>query len=133
MSDKPAKKKKYLIRFNGSWSQKINSFQNLEKDKNYALCIVCGENDISKHNSKHKQFFDSTQNQKKITDWSASTATASSDQKVTKSELFFAGFLVEHNLPIATANHACKLFCAIFPDLKLLINTKLIGQRLLTC
>ena len=64
--------------------------------------------------------------------WSGvSTATISLDQKVTKSELLFAGFLVEHNLPITTANRACILLCAIFPDLELL--TKLVGQRLLTC
>ena len=73
------------------------------------------------HNStpKHKQFFDSTQNQKKLTDWGVSTATANSDKKVTKSELLFAGFLVEHNFPIATADHAGKLFCAMFLDSKI--------------
>ena len=69
MSDQPAKKKKYLVKFNESWSQKFKSIQKSRKEENHALCIVCGcdfsirhggENDISKHNStpKHKQVFD---------------------------------------------------------------------------
>ena len=60
MSDQPAKAKKYLVKFNESWSQKFRSFQKSRKGENYALCIVCGcdfsignggENDINKHNS----------------------------------------------------------------------------------
>ena len=54
----------------------LNLFKNLKKEK-IMLCVqyvVCdfsieheGENDINKHKStpKHKQLFDSTQNQKK--------------------------------------------------------------------
>ena len=60
MSDQPAKKKKYLVKFNESWSQKFKSIQKSRKGENYALCTVCGcdfsighggENDINKHNS----------------------------------------------------------------------------------
>ena len=99
------------------------------------MCTVCGcnfsiehegENDINKHKStpKHKQFFDSTQNQKKLTNWGASRATANLDEKVTKSELLFAGFLAEHNLPIATADHAGKLLHAMFTDSKIANKNK---------
>ena len=70
-----------------------------------------GENDINKHNStpKHKQFFDSTKNKNKKTNWGANRATVNLDKKVTKLELLFAGFIVEHKFPIGTADDAGKL------------------------
>ena len=33
--------------------------------------------------------------------------------------MFFSGFLVEHNLPLRTANHAAKLFRNMFSDSKI--------------
>ena len=36
-----------------------------------------------------------------------------------KAELLFFGFICEHNLPIATADHVEKLFKAMFPDSKI--------------
>ena len=33
--------------------------------------------------------------------------------------MLFSGFLVEHNLPLRTANHADKLFRNMFPDSKI--------------
>ena len=38
------------------------------------------------------------------------------NQKTTNAELLFVNFLVEHNLPIAIADHAGDLFCKMFPD-----------------
>lgn len=38
------------------------------------------------------------------------------NDEVTRAELLFATFLVEHNLPIATADHSKQLFRAMFPD-----------------
>ena len=45
--------------------------------------------------------------------------TANLDQKVAKAKLLFSGFLVEHELPLTTANHAAKLFRHMFPDSKI--------------
>ena len=45
--------------------------------------------------------------------------TANLDQKVPKAKLLFSGFLVEHKLPLTTANHAAKLFRNMFPDSKI--------------
>ena len=33
--------------------------------------------------------------------------------------MLFSGFLVEHNLPLRTANHAAKLFRNMFSDSKI--------------
>ena len=41
---------------------------------------------------------------------------ANLNQKVVKVELFFSGFLTEHNIPLITADHAAKLFRKMFPD-----------------
>ena len=42
--------------------------------------------------------------------------TMTINQKTTNAELQFVNFLVEHNLPIAIADHAGDLFCKMFPD-----------------
>ena len=58
-------------------------------------------------------------NDKKLTDFGASSATANLDQKVVKAKLLFSGFLFEHKLPLTTADHAAKLFRNMFPDSKI--------------
>ena len=55
----------------------------------------------------------------KLTDFGASSVTSNLNQKVVKAKLLFSGFLVEHELPLATANHAAKLFRNMFPDSKI--------------
>ena len=127
----PSKKKKYCVKFNHSWCNKFKFIQKSRKGERFALCTVCGsdfsvghggENDINRHNdtSKHKGYVDAAQRQRKLTDFGArSSATANLDQKVAKAELLFTGFLVEHNLPLSTADHAAKLFRNMFPDSKI--------------
>ena len=61
---------------------------------------------------------DASQRQRKLTD--VSSATASFDKKVVKAELLFSGFLVEHNVPLSTVDHAAKLFRNMFPDFKIM-------------
>ena len=58
-------------------------------------------------------------NHKKLINFGASSATANLDQKVVKTKLFFSGFLVEHDLPVTTADHSAKLFRNMFPDSKI--------------
>ena len=41
------------------------------------------------------------------------------EEDVTKAELSFTGFLLEHNLPIAPTDHAGPLFKKMFPDSKI--------------
>ena len=42
------------------------------------------------------------------------------DKNVTKAEVKIVNFLVQHNLPLATADHLCPLFKDIFPDSKII-------------
>ena len=53
---------------------------------------------------------------KKLTNFGASLATANLGQKVVKAKLLFPGSLVEHELPLTTANHTAKLFRNMLPD-----------------
>jgi hypothetical protein len=53
-----------------------------------------------------------------------------SDQ-VTTAELLFTDFLVEHNIPLAAADHSSKLFSQMFPDSEIQRNIKLPTPRLL--
>ena len=80
-----------------------------------------GENGINRHKdtSKHKEYVDLAQRQRKLTDFGASSATANLNQKAVKAERLFSGFLVEHNLPLSTGDHATKLFRNMFPDSKI--------------
>lgn len=41
------------------------------------------------------------------------------NRKVAKAKLLFSGFICEHNVPIAIADHVRKLFQAMFPDSKI--------------
>ena len=68
-------------------------------------------------------------NDKKLTDFGASSATANLDQKVVKAKLNFSAFLVEHELLLTTADHAAKLFRNMFPDSKV-VNKYRCGRNL---
>ena len=136
-------KKQYLVKFKDSWCDKFNFIRKSSKGDTFAFCRVCridinvgheGENDINRHiaTSKYKEYcVDALEKKTKITDWGASSATSDLDQKVSKAELLFAGLiLVEHNLPLATADHAGKLFKSMFPDSK--VATKYQSGRIKT-
>ena len=58
-------------------------------------------------------------NDKILTDFGASSATTKLDQKVVEAKLLFSGFLVEHELPLTTADRGAKLFRNKFPDSKI--------------
>ena len=65
---------------------------------------------------------DAAQRQRKLTDFGPISATVNLSQNVVKAELLFSDFLVEHNLPFSTADHAAKLFWDMFPDSKAVIK-----------
>ena len=80
-----------------------------------------GENDINRHmdTAKHKRYANAAQEQRKLTNFSASLATKNFGKKVVEVELNFSDFLIEHNLPLSTAGHSGKLFRNIFPNSKI--------------
>ena len=53
-----------------------------------------------------------------MTNWTSSSAKHLEKQAI-RAEVLFSGFLVEHNLPLATADHISKLFKYMFPDSKI--------------
>ena len=62
---------------------------------------------------------DAAQQRRKLTNFGATSATANLSQKVVQADLLFSGFLIEHNLPLITADHHAKLFRKMFPDSKI--------------
>ena len=135
----PTKKKEYCVKFKDSYCNKFKLIHKAKNGENFGLCAVCGsdfsvahggENDINRHKntSNHKVYVDVAQRQRKLTDFDASSVTANLCQKVMKAELLFSGFLIEHNLPLSTADHAAKLFRNMFPDSKI-VNKYRCGRK----
>ena len=50
-----------------------------------------------------------------MTNWTSSSAKHLEKQAI-RAEVLFSGFLAEHNLALATADHMSKPFKSIFPD-----------------
>ena len=130
----PKKKKKYLIKFKTRQDQSSVDYPFLKTSKrgeNYAHCTICntnfciehgGENDVKRHISLNKHIeavsaLNSTQ--RLFNFFPGNSANATLDEKVLKAELLFTGFLCEHNLPIATAEHSIRLFKIMFLDSKI--------------
>ena len=100
----PSESKKYCVKFKNSWCNKFKFIQKSRKGEGFAsLCTVCesdfsiahgGENDINRHKdtSKHKEYVDAAQQQRKLTNFGGSSATANLNQKVMKAELLFFWF-----------------------------------------
>ena len=88
----------------------------------HARCIVCnvnfsighqGKGDIERHLSsqKHKSQATCVASNSSITSF---TSAVPLKDAVTEAEIKFTHFLVEHNCPLAAANHAGKLFRSMF-------------------
>ena len=120
-----AKKKKHFVSFNEEWATKYNCVKKSRKGERFAFCTTCADdfgigdgeqNDIKRHTEtpKHKSNVRSLKSSRSLTDWGSSTSTNKLDEKVTRAEL-----IAEHNLSIATADHAGSLFRKMFPDSKI--------------
>ena len=100
----PSENKKYCVKFNNSWCNKFKFIQKSRKGEGFAsLCTVYesdfsiahgGENDINRHKdtSKHKEYVDAAQQQRKLTNFGGSSVAANLNQKVKKAELLFFWF-----------------------------------------
>ena len=105
--------------FKGITSSKI--------DAEHAYCTICGVNvsiahggksDIVKHVStaKHKAFDSASHTVQPV---SAYFGEDGKVDEVTRAEVLYSFYIIEHNLPIACADHAGALFKAMFPDSKI--------------
>ncbi|XP_072173823.1 uncharacterized protein [Diadema setosum] len=90
----------------------------------HAFCTVCsvdfnishgGINDIQKHikSNKHQDQSKVRANTLPISKFFPSN---SGDHNVIQAETQFTEFIIEHNLPLAVADHASRLFRKMFPD-----------------
>lgn len=91
--------------------------------ENHAFCGICrldisvahgGMNDCAKHvgTDRHGTKASAASKSCKI----SSFLSTSSDYETVNAEVMFANFIIEHNLPIAVADHAGPLFRKMFSD-----------------
>ena len=117
------------MKFNDSWCNKFKFIQKAAKGEGFAWCTLCGsdfsvvhggENDINRYTSKHKLYLGCCTTRKDINRFRFKLSHYKLRPKVVKVEIRFSVFLVEHNLPMRTENHAAKLFRNMFSDSKIL-------------
>lgn len=89
----------------------------------YAFCTICrcdisiahgGRDDIKKHIGTKKHTVAEAANATQPSIFAFTQPDRSLE--VTRAELLFTSFLVEHNIALAAADHAGKLFRNMFPD-----------------
>ena len=118
----------YKVSFKDSWMSQY-PVKAVPNDKHKFHCLPCGKNlschhqglrDVQDHCSKdmHKNNERSWKKQPHITA-SFFKIDTPLKKKVLNAEVMVTNFLVQHNLPIATADHLGPLFKSIFPDNKI--------------
>ena len=113
----------YKSTFKNSWTD-IYPIKAVEGKPYQFFCIPCASKlschhqglvDVRNHcgREKHKINVQSLKNQPRVT---STFSSSGESQAAIKAEVRLTNFLVQHNLPIATADHLCPLFREIFPD-----------------
>lgn len=118
---------KYSASYNPDWSKKYPVTAANGKGK--FRCIPCkkdiscshqGVKDVKDHCERevHKNNVTRMKNQTSLNSYAAFSKSGESslEKKTLKAEVMVTNFLVQHNLPIATADHLGPLFRSIFPD-----------------
>ena len=129
-STAPSRKKPRLshskTRFNPAWNNKHPCIVQVRGEPWKAYCTVCsksfsvchqGYRDVERHikGLVHQSGSRVVMQTRKITNSFLSEKDDVSTM-VIGAEVKFAAFLLEHNLPIAAADHAGPLFRSMFPD-----------------
>ena len=123
---KGAKKRRiYEQHYRREYTQEWPCIVSSSIDTLHAYCTLCNKNlsvksggrdDVKKHTQTklHKQLSLTVRTTAPL----SSFVTTDAETDVTKAEMLFTHFLVEHNLPIAVADHARPLFKEMFADSK---------------
>ena len=124
----PTKNRKwYTQSFKKEWLTNPEFSKWLQQDKNddsASYCKCCNatlknanKNMLIKHmnTSKHKSCFSASSSRVNITHFMTKKKTTESEQTA-KSELLFAGYFAEHNLPFANVDHLFEICKKAFPD-----------------
>ncbi|XP_011664027.2 uncharacterized protein LOC105438204 [Strongylocentrotus purpuratus] len=121
-------KKKFLQSFKDDYTSRFPCISSSNKGKHYAFCRVCrcdlkiahgGAGDISIHlrSKKHIEKEVAEEKAKNIPkEGRINTFFRKEDYSVINAEVMFTDFLVEHNIPLAAADHSGQLFRRMFPD-----------------
>lgn len=127
-SGTPSKRVKYVASFKDEWRSTYSWVKRSVKGDGYAFCVVCNVNISISHGGKN----DLTKHQKTVTHIASAEAAkstpkvtsllASGPDKVTTAETLFCHFIVEHNLPMAVADHFSSLVKQMFPDSEIAKN-----------
>ena len=120
---------KYKEDYSRTWPELVRS----GRGTGYVRCTLCccdvninhgGRDDCRRHviSEKHKDYKKQQTEHSSITSLfgkSKAQQDATASMNTIRAECLFVDFLVEHNLPIATADHANKIFPQMFPDSKI--------------
>ena len=121
------KAKKYLQKYREEYSKEWPCIRKSKKGELFAFCVVCscdisvksgGRNDIFRHigSEKHREIAKVRSATRGIGEYFRSV---DNNESIVRAETYFTGFLVEHNLPIASSDHVGPLFRKMFPDSKI--------------
>lgn len=134
-SPREPRRKKYChvdSKYQSEWSFQYR-MKRSKKGETYAFCTVCnmdfsvaggGVHQVKRHcqNKKHTNLMKELKGhptiQEALMSSHAEAAQHFRDQ-VTCAELYFARFIVEHNIPFAAADHFNRLCSVMFPDSKI--------------
>ena len=114
---------KYQSKFKSEWC-KDYPIRAVPNDQHSFFCIPCkktircghqGLKDVKDHcaTETHNKLFKVTKLQPSI---SQLLCDSSASEDVIRAEVMVTNFLIQHNLPLATADHLRPLFKSIFPD-----------------
>lgn len=115
--------------FNNSWKENF-PVEAVAGDKYKFRCIPCkkvlscshqGVTDVKVHcgSELHKVSLKSLKNIRTLQNYFDNVTETSHEKKVRKAEVMITNFLIQHNLPLATADHLGPLFREVFPDSKI--------------
>lgn len=126
MEPKP-KRKKVLQRYRVEYTKEWPCIHKSTKSEHYVFCTVCacdfmiqhgGRDDCRRHieSKKHVDNGRLRHENKPISDFFPQN---NDENAVMKAEMLFTSFVIEHNVAIASTDHAGALFRAMFPDSKI--------------
>jgi hypothetical protein len=111
----PAKRKKYLCKYQKAWEAEFSWFSHSGRSVNDAYCILCksnltigssAKNDLTRHaKSQNHMQLEMVQRTSKSMSLFVTTPNNSLKSKATSAETQFCNFIAEHNIPFAVADH----------------------------
>ena len=120
-----SKKPKIACKYRQEWSR--YRMKPSKKGVNYAFCTVCnvdisiaggGQHEIERHmkTTKHSTMLNQFNTQPTLSSIVSHKTSRSIEEQAVAAEVYFAKFVVEHNIPFLVADHFSRLIKVMFPD-----------------